>query len=301
MYSFKFAGSLPGFFGVQRMDGSNRLDAPGRAPSSASIKRGNEAERAASCGVAIMAKASTPGRTKTRLVPPLTFDQAAALNTAFLRDVAANVLLAGRHASIAGYVAFAPPGSEEFFRNALPPAIGLIEAGLPNLGACLVHTIEELFARGHACAVVLNSDTPTLPTALLVEAAEVLERTGERVVLGPASDGGYYLLGLRSPHRRLFEEIAWSTESVAATTLERARELGLDVHTLPVWHDVDDIEDLRRLHGEVRGLQVAEGGRDLREPYFPAAAAAVMRDFWADEESGDNHHAATLRAAAGSA
>ena len=109
------------------------------------------APSAASCGIAFMAKASAPGRTKTRLVPPLTFDEAAALNTAFLCDVADNVLLAARHAApqagIAGYAAFGPTGAEDFFRRTLPGAIGLIGAWFPNFGDCLFHTIRELFAR----------------------------------------------------------------------------------------------------------------------------------------------------------
>ena len=91
----------------------------------------------------------------------------------------------------------------------------------------------RVLARGHQSAVVLNSDSPTLPTALLVETAEMLARPGERAVLGPSTDGGYYLLGLKTAHRRLFEDIAWSTESVAGQTLERAREIKLDVHVLP--------------------------------------------------------------------
>ena len=98
---------------------------------------------AGSCGIAIMAKASVPGRTKTRLVPPLTFEQAAALNTAFLQDIAGNLLLAGSYAAIAGYVAFAPAGSEEFFRGTLPSAIGLIDACLPNFGDCLLRTSRK--------------------------------------------------------------------------------------------------------------------------------------------------------------
>ena len=81
-------------------------------------------------------------------------------------------------AGIAGYAAYGPPGSEDFFRRTLPGAIGLIEAWLPNFGDCLLHTIEEIFARGHASAVVLNSDSPTLPTALLIETAEALARAG---------------------------------------------------------------------------------------------------------------------------
>ena len=133
----------------------------------------------------------------------------------------------------------------------MPPAIGLIEAWLPNFGDCLLRTIEEIFARGHRSAVVLNSDSPTLPTAFLVETAEALARPGDRAVLGPSSDGGYYLLGLKTAHRRLFEDIAWSTERVAEQTLERAAEIGLDVYRLPVWYDVDDVESLRRLQSEL--------------------------------------------------
>jgi rSAM/selenodomain-associated transferase 1 len=211
--------------------------------------------RPASCGIAFMAKASAPGRTKTRLVPPLTFEEAADLNTAFLQDVADNVLLASSSATpeagIAGYAAFGPPGSENFFQHTLPPSIGLIDAWLPNFGDCLLHTIEEIFARGHRSAVVLNSDSPTLPTAFLVETAEALARPGDRAVLGPSSDGGYYLLGLKTVHRRLFEGIAWSTERVAEQTFERAREINLQVHQLPVWYDVDDAESLRRLQNEI--------------------------------------------------
>ena len=231
-----------------------------------------------------MAKASAPGRTKTRLVPPLTFDEAAALNTAFLRDVADNLLAAARHAAIAGYAAYAPPGSEGFFRGLLPPAIGLIDAGLPNFGDCLFRTIGEIFARGHGSAVVLNSDSPTLPTALLVETAEMLARPGERAVLGPASDGGYYLLGLKTAHRRLFEDIAWSTERVAAQTLERARGIGLDVHMLPVWYDVDDIEGLRRLAGEVYRPHSRGRERDPHMPHHPVETALLMQRLWVDGE-----------------
>jgi uncharacterized protein len=135
----------------------------------------------------------------------------------------------------------------------LPRAIGLIGAWLPNFGDCLFHTINEIFARGHSSAVVLNSDSPTLPTALLIEAAEVLAKPGDRAVLGPSNDGGYYLLGLKLAHRRMFDDIAWSTERVVGQTLERAREINLEVRTLPAWYDVDDLDGLRRLHAELCG------------------------------------------------
>ena len=199
-----------------------------------------------------MAKASIPGKTKTRLVPPLTFDEAAAFNTAFLQDVAANVAAAGREAPIAAFMAYGPPGTESFFKATFAPSVGLIESWYPNFGDCLFVAIEQVLARGHASAVVLNSDSPTLPPALLVETARVLARPGDRAVLGPSNDGGYYLLGLKAPHRRLFDDVAWSTDRVAQQTRERAAEIGLDVHVLPQWYDVDDVASLQLLHDEVR-------------------------------------------------
>jgi uncharacterized protein len=209
---------------------------------------------AARCGIAVMAKASAPGRAKTRLVPPLDYGDAAALNTAFLHDVFDNILLAASRgapgATIAAYAAYGPPGSEDFFRSRFPD-VDLIPAWFSDFGACLLQAIEQMFARGHGAAVVLNADSPTLPTALLNETAEVLARPGDRAVLGPSSDGGYYLLGLKAAHRRLFEDIAWSTERVAEQTRERAREIGLALHVLPEWYDVDDVAGLRRLHAEI--------------------------------------------------
>jgi uncharacterized protein len=245
-------------------------------------------KKRAGCGIAFMAKASAPGRAKTRLVPPLTFDEAAALNTAFLQDVAdnvlaANVLAADQHAGIAGYAAFGPPGSEAFFQRTLPPAIGLIEAWLPNFGDCLLRTIEQILARGHEAAVVLNSDSPTLPTAFLVETAEVLAQPGDRAVLGPSSDGGYYLLGLKVAHRHMFHDIAWSTERVAAQTLERAREIGLDVHRLPVWYDVDAVDDLSRLYAELNG-EAAHRPLDRHQPRHASHTAALLHSLWRDRD-----------------
>jgi len=252
------------------MSRTTRVDGHSAVAKSASVR--------AACGIAFMAKASAPGRTKTRLVPPLSFEEAAALNTAFLQDVADNVLAAARHGAphggIAGYAAYGPNDAEEFFRRTLPAAIGLIGAWWPNFGDCLFHTIEQLFARGHGAAVVLNSDSPTLPTALLIETAAELARPGDRAVLGPSSDGGYYLLGLKGAHRRLFEDIAWSTERVADQTRQRAREIGLEVHSLPVWYDVDDADGLRRLDAELR--DEASARRDAYAPRYAMQTAKLM-------------------------
>src|SRR5438094_9451823 len=155
---------------------------------------GSDNASVSACGVAVMAKASVPGRTKTRLVPPLTFDQAARCNTAFLRDVADNILAASAEASIAGYIAYGPPDARSFFEEHVPREIALIEASYPSLGDCLDQAIAQLLARGHGAAVVVNCDSPTLPRPLLIQTTHRLGRPGEGDGLGQAPDGGSGLL-----------------------------------------------------------------------------------------------------------
>ncbi len=242
------------------------------------VARTDDRAGIASCGIAVMAKASRPGRTKTRLAPPLSFGEAAEFNTAFLHDVAANIAAAGQHASVAAYMAYGPPDATAFFRSHFPPSVGLIEAWHQNFGDCLFVAIEQVLARGHTSAVVLNSDSPTLPTALLVETVRVLAQPGDRAVLGPSNDGGYYLLGLKAPHRRLFEDVAWSTAAVARQTRERAAEIGLGVHVLPEWYDVDDVVSLQLLRGElIEGRRFAPNLQPAPAPH----AAALLRSLLA--------------------
>jgi rSAM/selenodomain-associated transferase 1 len=231
-----------------------------------------------------MAKASSGGRAKTRLVPPLTYREAAAFNTAFLKDIADNVRSAARRASIAGYMAFGPPGSEQFFRDHLPSDIGLIEVWLPRFGDCLHRAVREVLARGHASAVVLNSDSPTLPTSLLVETANVLSEPGDRAVLGPASDGGYYLLGLKAAHGRMFHDIAWSTSRVAEETMARAREIGLEVHVLAPWYDIDDLDALQALQAELNGGPSFD---DALSPHRASHTAELMRSLLRTTDLGE--------------
>ena len=210
------------------------------------------AGRAGRCAFAIMAKAPRRGEVKTRLVPPLSVEGAAALSGCFIQDIAANIAASADTAPIDGYVAYSPPGSEEVFAPLLPPGIGLLPPRRIGLGESLFDAASDLFAAGYGAICLVNSDSPTLPTAVLVEAARALAQAGDQVVLGPAEDGGYYLIGLKRAHRRLFEEVAWSTEHVLHQTLARAAELGLSAVTLRSWYDVDDVESLRRLARELR-------------------------------------------------
>jgi uncharacterized protein len=247
------------------------------------------------CGIAAMAKASVPGRTKTRLVPPLSFEQAAQCNTAFVRDIAENILAAATETSVAGYIAYGPTDAQPFFQANLPPDIALIEASHPSLGECLDHTIAHLFERGHRAAVVVNSDSPTLPTSLLLEAAEVLAQPGNRAVLGPALDGGYYLLGVKARHRRLFEDIAWSTQHVTRQTQERAAELRLPMHILPTWYDVDDVSALKMLVAELfEGQSLAAGLR----PASPRHTRALLQSLLESSQLKDRFALDAFRGAA---
>lgn len=220
------------------------------------------------CAIAVMAKAPRAGKVKTRLVPPLTSNEALALSSCFLRDVTANIAHASDSAAIDGYIAYAPAGDTELFegviepRTRLVPADGAIEApaGVTGFGRCLLHAAHELSDLGYQRVCLLNSDSPTLPTRLLVEAAHALAMPGERIVLGPAVDGGYYLIGVRAPHSHLFRDVAWSTDIVAAQTRVRAAELGLEVVELAPWYDVDEAAALRTLIAELDGTSPAWAG-----------------------------------------
>lgn len=224
-------------------------------------------DRGTICAIAVMAKAPRIGEVKTRLVPPLSPAQAAELSAHFLKDIAENILAAAQLQPIDGYMAYSPAGSEGLFRSLLPPGIGLLAPRHKGLGASLYDAAEDLLAAGYGAACLVNADSPTLPTAVLAEAAGALAPQGDRLVLGPAADGGYYLIGLKRAHPRLFEDIDWSTERVFSQTVERALELGLETVRLPVWYDVDDVSSLRRLEDELR--DAASAG--YRAPHTRAA------------------------------
>src|SRR5204863_7497491 len=134
---------------------------------------------------------------KTRLVPPLTPEQAAELNTCFITDMSANILEAARHRPIDGYVAYASPETEKFFAATVPDGMRLLPPREVGLARSLHHGIADLLGAGYAGACLVNSDSPTLPTGILIAAADLLLEKTDRVVLGPSDDGGYYLIGLR--------------------------------------------------------------------------------------------------------
>ena len=203
------------------------------------------------CALGVMTKAPKPGRVKTRLSPPLTPEEAAGLNTCFLRDTSAAIAHAAKEGLAFGIGVYTPVGEEAAYDAILPHDFALIPQRGDAFGERLTFAIEDLLGVGFESVCLLDSDSPTVPEAAYADAARVLHQPGDRIVFGASDDGGYYLIGMKQLHRRLFEEIDWSTEWVAEQTIDRARELGVEVHHLPTWYDVDDRVTLRRLCDEL--------------------------------------------------
>jgi uncharacterized protein len=238
------------------------------------------------CALAVMTKAPKAGRVKTRLVPPLTPEEAAELNKCFLRDTAATISNACRRRPVGDAHASHPPprnfgaasseaataaceiavytpvGAESAYTDILPAGFSLLPQRGDKFGERLYFAVEDLFKCGFESVCLIDSDSPTVPAENFAEAVELLSASKDRVVLGPSEDGGYYLIGLKTPHRHLFEQIDWSTERVLNQTMQRATGSGLEIKLLPTGYDVDDAAGLKRLRDELFGQSV----RDTNAP-----------------------------------
>jgi glycosyltransferase A (GT-A) superfamily protein (DUF2064 family) len=316
--------------------------------SQTAVARGSHA-------VVVMAKAPLSGAVKSRLVPPLTEDEAAALNRCFIRDVCASIeaaaaiiaaipdtrvtdarvaagkaaiadgntviadlsasvaqdranvaamiarppagappapiVAAAGNAKVVGMIAYTPAGAQAAFDGLVPASFKFIAQRGEGLTARLTNVAADLLAAGYKSVSLMNSDSPTIPPALIAQAvthliqagdrsahpeddhltlpdnyrvagaddhlaqprSDRLAQTGDRLAIIGADDGGYCLIGLKRPHWRVFEEIAWSTGAVLAQTLQRAAELRLLVLQTPLWYDIDDAGSLRRLISDLFG------------------------------------------------
>lgn len=225
--------------------------------------------------VAIICKTPAPGKSKTRLSPPLRPEECAEISACFIADLSATIAELGAEGDAEGYAVYTPAGSEAALARLLPPGFGLVLQGEGDLGQRLDKGIADLLARGHVGAILINSDSPTLPKAVLRQAIDLL-KSGDRAVLSPALDGGYTFIGLSRPHPHLFADIPWSTPDVYRLTLERAREIELPVVELAPWYDVDDAASYALLEQELDGLPLAFAPADLvRQP--AACTAAFVR------------------------
>jgi rSAM/selenodomain-associated transferase 1 len=194
-------------------------------------------------GLLLFSRYPQPGRTKTRLIPHLGPAGAAALQRQMTEHVLAQVLEASRHLPLAVEVHF-DGGSLAQMQSWLGdrPGLGYYPQGAGDLGARLAAAFGRSFAAGRSGAIAIGSDCPALALSHLSAAAAALQRT--EIVLGPATDGGYYLIGLRQPQPALFHGIDWGTERVLAQTLAAIHTQQLTVELLTPLTDVDLPEHL---------------------------------------------------------
>jgi len=194
----------------------------------------------------VVAKQPAAGQTKTRLCPPLTGAMAAALYECFLRDT---LEIMRQTPDVIRCVVYLPEDADDYFRKLAPDFTLMRQQGI-DLGERLDNLLSAALTQGAPAAVVMDSDSPTLPAAYLHEAFVRLAE-GADVVLGPCDDGGYYLIGLKQPQPRLLREVPMSTPTVLRDTVTIATELRLRVAFLPTWYDVDTVAELQRLRREL--------------------------------------------------
>jgi uncharacterized protein len=223
-----------------------------------------------SVAVAVVCKTPITGLCKTRLSPPLHPEECAAISACFIRDLSATIdVLARTDRDVVGYAVYTPIGSETRLQTLLPGGFHLLPQSDGDLGERLLNATVDLLNAGHDGAILVNSDSPTLPLWILRAAVRAV-RQGDAAVLSPALDGGYTLIGLTNPHALLFADIPWSTPQVYRLTLERARELDLPVIAVPQWYDIDDEYTLRLLQAELAGECLAFAAPGLKGAYAPA-------------------------------
>jgi rSAM/selenodomain-associated transferase 1 len=199
----------------------------------------------------LFAKEPRPGHVKTRLAAETSPGWAAEVAEAFLRD--AVLRLGGVDAR--RVLAFAPAGAEPYFTNVVGDRFALTPQAEGDLGRRLAMFFREQFAGGAGALVVVGSDSPTVPLTFVEEAFERLADAD--VVLGPATDGGYYLIGTSREVAGLFDDIAWGSSRVLCETVNRVASDGGRLAVLPPWYDVDTLNDWQMLRGHVAGLRRA--------------------------------------------
>jgi uncharacterized protein len=193
----------------------------------------------------IVGKAPQAGLTKTRLVPLLSAVDAAELYRGFLLDaVELGLELGWERVSV-----IHPRGSREGLRQLLPAEVHLLEQRRDGLGDALSYAFERHLAEEFDRVVLIGSDNPSLPRGPIEQACEALDE--HDLTIGPTTDGGYYLIGMRALHPSLFEDISWSTPRVYAQTLAQAKRLALRVRAVAEWYDVDEACDLERLEADL--------------------------------------------------
>jgi rSAM/selenodomain-associated transferase 1 len=224
-----------------------------------------------SIAVGIFCKTPSAGASKTRLSPPLTLAECAALSACFIRDLSATINEVATAGDVVPYAIYTPSGSEDALRELLPPTFRLLLQAEGDFTVRVTAATRALLA-GHDGAILVNADSPTLPASILRAAVDATRLGG--VVLSPAQDGGYALIGVSALHEGLYRDIPWSTPEVYAATVVRAAEIGLPVTNVPGWYDVDDAASLAMLRAELASEPL--GFTQIKGASAPATRAFLM-------------------------
>ena len=195
----------------------------------------------------IMAKAPVPKKVKTRLILPLGSLTASDLYYNFLLDRIEQIKVLS---NIHRFFAYTPKKAQDFFKQIVPQEIELLPQTGRSLGERLYSLTKVLLRRGFKKVVLVDSDSPNLPSNYIIKAFDRLDKTD--LTLGPSEDGGYYLIGVKSDTPGIFKHVPWSTPRVAELTVRKALKLGLTVSILETWYDVDTYQDLLRLKNDLR-------------------------------------------------
>ncbi len=205
----------------------------------------------------VFAKQPIPNRVKTRLVPPLSPEQAAILYTAFLTDGCEAL---AELADVDIVIAYTPPEAQHDLQALIGDDTIYIPQIGNDLGERLVSATQWAAQHGYTKILIVGSDSPTLPISYISEAITLLD--ARDIVIGPSVDGGYYLIGFSVenlptivPH--VFEEITWSTADVLRQTVTRIQSTEATLGLLPPWYDIDTPEDLAFLHAHISALRLA--------------------------------------------
>lgn len=226
--------------------------------------------------LALICKTPETGFSKTRLSPPLSIDECAAISSCFIRDVSATIDELVDDINVTGYAIYTPKGTEEKLRPLLPPRFRLLPQADGDFGTRLLQATIDLLQLGHSGAILVNSDSPTLPEEILREAVDAL-REGDNVVLSRAIDGGYTLIGLNRARIEMFTDIPWSTNKVYERSLQCARRLGSHVVELAEWYDVDDAASFEILKAEIAGNRPSFANAAVKGANAPATRNFMRR------------------------
>lgn len=200
----------------------------------------------AKTAIVVVAKAPVVGKVKTRLCPPLSYEQAANLYKGFLQDTI-QIALQVKHSAV---MAVCPSKDDAAQLSQLLPAqVSYIVQHDAGLTDALLTSFEQCLAMGYQKVLCISSDNPSLPVAYLNEA--VLKLDEVEVVLGPSEDGGYYLIGAKASYPTLFNDMTWSIDTVLRETLARADSAKLSSTLLPLWYDLDTYQELARFIAEL--------------------------------------------------